>query len=157
RLNAEVTLQNYFMRKIISFMHISLDGFVAGPQGEMNWIKMNQEIFDHVGKRIKKDDSAIYGRNTFQLMEDYWHEAGSKPNASNHEIEHSKWYKSIQKVVLSRTLDQNSFTNMRVISENIRENIQDITRDPGEEILVFGSPTATHELMRLNLIDGFWL
>ena len=40
------------MRKIISFMHISLDGFVAGPNGEMNWIKVDQEIFDHVGKRI---------------------------------------------------------------------------------------------------------
>jgi hypothetical protein len=40
------------MRKIISFMHISLDGFVAGPNGEMNWIKVDEEIFDHVGKRI---------------------------------------------------------------------------------------------------------
>ena len=39
------------MRKIISFMHISLDGFVAGPNGEMNWIKVDEEIFDHVGKR----------------------------------------------------------------------------------------------------------
>ena len=39
-------------RKIISFMHISLDGFVAGPNGEMDWIKVDEEIFDHVGKRI---------------------------------------------------------------------------------------------------------
>ena len=38
-------------RKIISFMHISLDGFVAGPNGEMNWIKVDEEIFDHVVKR----------------------------------------------------------------------------------------------------------
>ena len=42
------------MRKIISFMHISLDGFVAGPNGEMNWIKVDEEIFDHVGKRISQ-------------------------------------------------------------------------------------------------------
>ena len=45
------------MRKIISFMHISLDGFVAGPNGEMNWIKVDEEIFDHVGKRISKGDT----------------------------------------------------------------------------------------------------
>jgi hypothetical protein len=45
------------MRKIISFMHISLDGFVAGPCGEMNWIKVDQEIFDHVGKRISQGDT----------------------------------------------------------------------------------------------------
>jgi hypothetical protein len=40
------------MRRIISFMHISLDGFVAGPNGEMRWIKVDEEIFDHVGKWI---------------------------------------------------------------------------------------------------------
>ena len=39
------------MRKIISFMHLSLDGFVAGPDGEMDWIKVDEEIFDHVDKR----------------------------------------------------------------------------------------------------------
>ena len=44
------------MRKIISFMHISLDGFVAGPNGEMNWIKIDQEIFDFVAKRISKTE-----------------------------------------------------------------------------------------------------
>ena len=50
------------MRKIISFMHISFDGFVAGPNAEMNWIKDDEEIFDHVGKRISEGGSALYGR-----------------------------------------------------------------------------------------------
>jgi hypothetical protein len=50
------------MRKIISFMHILLDGFVAGPDGEMNRIKVDEEIFDHIGKRISEDDTALYGR-----------------------------------------------------------------------------------------------
>ena len=45
------------MRKIISFMHISLDGFVAGTNGEMNRIKVDEEIFDHVGKRISEGDT----------------------------------------------------------------------------------------------------
>jgi len=47
------------MRNIISFMQISLDGFAAGPNGEMNWIKVGEEIFDHVGKRISKGDITI--------------------------------------------------------------------------------------------------
>ena len=50
------------MRQLISFVHISLDGFVAGPNGEMNWITVNQEIFDHVGERISENDTALYGR-----------------------------------------------------------------------------------------------
>ena len=43
-------------------MYISLDGFVAGSNGEMNWIKLDDEIFDHLGKRISEGDNALYGR-----------------------------------------------------------------------------------------------
>ena len=59
------------MRKIISFMHISLDGFVAGLNGEMDWIKVDEEIFDYVGKRISEGDIALYRRVTYQMMENY--------------------------------------------------------------------------------------
>ena len=76
------------MRKIISFMHVSLDGFVAGPNGEMNWIKVDEEIFDYVGKRIGESDTALYGRVTYDMMEGYWPTAGDGPDASKHDIEH---------------------------------------------------------------------
>lgn len=143
------------MRKIISFMHLSLDGFVAGPNGEMNWIKVDEEIFDHVGERIGKGDTALYGRVTYQMMESYWPSAGDKPNASKHDIEHSKWYKQVRKIVLSKTLQSAGLTE--IISGNIPEKINAIREGDGEDILVFGSPTATHALMQLGLIDGYWL
>src|SRR5277367_2030528 len=145
------------MGKIISFMHISLDGFVAGPNGEMNWIKVDEEIFDHVGKRISETDSALYGRVTYQMMENYWPTAGDKPDASKHDIEHSKWYKQAHKVVLSKTMAGAGLTNTTIISNNLADRINEIKQQPGSEILLFGSPTATHALMQLNLIDGYWL
>lgn len=145
------------MRNIISFMHISLDGFVAGPNGEMNWIKVNEEIFDHVGKRISKGDTSLYGRVTFQMMEDYWPTAGDKPNASRHDVEHSKWYAQVQKVVLSKSLTGEGLTNTQIIGDKLTDRIHELKQQPGEEILLFGSPTATHSLLKLNLIDGFWL
>jgi dihydrofolate reductase len=145
------------MRKIISFMHISLDGFVAGPNGEMDWIKINEEIFDHVGKRISKGDTALYGRITYQMMESYWPTAADKPGATRHDIEHSKWYAKVHKVVLSKTMKGTPFTNTTVISENLSDSINQIKQQPGEDILLFGSPTATHSLIQLNLIDGYWL
>lgn len=43
-------------------MHISLDGFVAGLNGEINWVKVDEEIFDYVGKGIRRGDTALYGR-----------------------------------------------------------------------------------------------
>ena len=148
------------MRKIISFMHISLDGFVAGPNGEMDWIKVDEEIFDYVGKRIGEGDTALYGRVTYQMMENYWPTAGDKPTATRHDIEHSKWYKKVHKVVLSKTMKDVGLTNTEIISNNLSERINEIkqSRDGGsKEILLFGSPTATHSLIQQNLIDGYWL
>jgi len=148
------------MRKIISFMHISLDGFVAGPNGEMNWIKVDEEIFDHVGKRISEGDTALYGRVTYEMMESYWPTAGDKPGASKHDIEHSKWYSKAQKVVLSKTMKEADLTNTKIISDNLADRISEIKQSgdgESKDILVFGSPTATHSLIQLNLIDGYWL
>lgn len=140
-------------------MHMSLDGFVAGPNGEMNWIKVDEEIFDHVGKRISKGDTALYGRVTWEMMEGYWPTAADKPNASRHDIEHSAWYSKVHKLVLSKTMNPDSYreTNTTIISDNLTDSINKIRQGTGEDILLFGSPTATHSLMKLNLIDGYWL
>ena len=152
------------MRKIISFMHISLDGFVAGLNGEMDWIKVDEEIFDYVGKRISEGDTALYGRVTYQMMENYWPTAGDKPTATKHDIEHSKWYKNVHKVVLSKTMKDAGLTNTKIISDNLSDRINEIKQSRpasggsgSKDILLFGSPTATHSLIQLNLIDGYWL
>jgi dihydrofolate reductase len=145
------------MRRIISFMHISLDGFVAGPNGEMNWIKVDEEIFDHVGKRINGSDKAMYGRKTYEMMENYWPAAGTKPGASKHDIEHSKWYREVHKIVLSKTMKGYGVENTKIISGDLSENINKIRQEEGTDILLFGSPTATHSLLEMNLIDGYWL
>jgi len=145
------------MRKIISFMHISLDGFVAGPNGEIDWVKVDEEIFNYVGKRISEGDTALYGRVTYQMMEAYWPTAADKPAATRHDIEHSKWYSKVHKVVLSKTMKDAELTNTTIISDNLSDRISEIKQQAGEDILLFGSPTATHSLIQQNLIDGYWL
>ena len=145
------------MRKLISFMHVSLDGFVAGPNGEMDWIKVEQEIFDHVGTRISEGDTALYGRVTYEMMENYWPTAGNQPTATKHEIEHSKWYSKVHKVVLSKTMKGAGLPNTTIISDNLSDKINEIKKQAVKDILVFGSPSATHSLIQQNLIDGYWL
>lgn len=138
-------------------MHISLDGFVSGPNGEMDWIKVDEELFNYVEKRISEGDAALYGRTTYQMMEGYWPTAGDKPGASRHDIEHSKWYKKIRKIVLSTTLKDTGLTNTQIIADRVPEQINALKQQEGKEILVFGSPRATHALIQENLIDGYWL
>lgn len=141
-------------------MHISLDGFVAGPNGEMNWIKVDEEIFEHVGKRIGDTDTALYGRKTYEMMESYWPEAGKAPDASKHDIDHSKWYSKAHKIVLSKTMKGADLPGTTIISDNIPDEINKIKKSgngKSNDILLFGSPTATHALIQQNLIDGYWL
>jgi dihydrofolate reductase len=141
-------------------MHISLDGFVAGPNGEMDWIKVDEEIFDYGAQRISESDTALYGRVTFQMMENYWPTAADKPSASKHDIEHSKWYNKVHKIVLSKTMTDTGLNNTKIINGNLANSINEIKQSHhggGNEILLFGSPTAAHSLIHMNLIDGYWL
>jgi dihydrofolate reductase len=92
------------------------------------------------------------------MMEAYWPTAGDKPAATKHDIEHSKWYSKVHKVVLSKTMKDAQLNNTTIISDNLSERINEIKQQQGDEdILLFGSPPPTHSLIQLNLIDGFWL
>ena len=138
-------------------MHTSLDGFVAGLNGELDWAKLDDEIFDFVATMTDNADTALYGRVTYQLMESYWPKAGKQPNASKHDKEHSAWYNKVSKVVLSKTISEKGLDNTKVISDQLADNINKIKKQEGKNILIFGSPTASHSLLSLGLIDEFWL
>jgi len=145
------------MRNIIFFMHTSLDGFVAGPNGEMDWIYVDDEIFDFVPTLTDKADTALYGRVTYEMMQSYWPTAGEQPNASKHDIEHAAWYKNVSKIVLSKTISDIGLDNTIVISDHIADKINQIKNQDGKDILIFGSPKASNSLLGLGLIDEFWL
>lgn len=147
----------YTMRKLIFFMHTSLDGFVAGLNGEMNWIKFDDELFDFVGTMTEQADTALYGRVTYNMMQSYWPTAGDTPNATKHEKEHSTWYNRVSKVVLSTTLHEAALDNTQVISNQLSESIHTLKQKEGKNILIFGSPGASQSLLNLGLIDAFWL
>ena len=145
------------MRKVILFEHVTLDGFVAGPNGEMDWITIDQNMFDFVNERTKLSNAAMYGRKTWQMMDGYWPEAGKNPKASKHDIEHSKWYNNIDKYVLSNTIKSDPSKKVHVIGKDLVNEVNRIKNGPGNEILIFGSPGAGHSLQKHDLIDGYWL
>lgn len=145
------------MRKLVLFMHISLDGFAANAKGEINWIHVDEEIFDYAARRINESDTALYGRVTYQMMENYWPTAADRPGASKHDKEHSAWYNEVAKVILSKSMQGQKLKNTTIISENIKDRINELKQKEGKEIVIFGSPSAAHSLMKSDLIDDFWL
>ena len=96
------------MRKVVWLMHVSLDGFVAGVNGEMDWIRLGDEMWSYVESITNEADTAIYGEVTYHMMEEYWPHAAEMPNASEHDIAHGRWANMATKLVFSTTLKRNA-------------------------------------------------
>jgi dihydrofolate reductase len=138
-------------------MHTSLDGFVAGLNGEMDWINLDDAMFDFVATMTDQADTALYGRVTYEMMQSYWPKAGEQPNATKHDKEHSNWYNNVSKVVLSKTIQETGLHNTKVIGDQLSDNINKLKQQEGKNILIFGSPGASQSLLDEGLIDEFWL
>lgn len=144
------------MRKVIWLMHVSLDGFVAGPKGEIDWIYLDDEIFEDGENMIKTADTALYGRVTYQLMKDYWPTAADKPGATKHDIEHGRWVNAASKIVFSRTLKEVGWQNTRIVRDNIAEEVAKLKKQPGKNLILFASPTLASTFLNRDLIDEYW-
>jgi dihydrofolate reductase len=146
------------MKKLVLFMHTSLDGYTAGANGEMNWIGVSDELFEEAGRQTQLSDIALYGRGTFEIMQAYWPTAADEPDASKHDIEHGHWYNKVDKYVASASMEGKSFSNTTIISHNIIEQIAALKQKEGDkQIVMFGSPSLGASLMERDLIDEYWL
>ncbi|NCD70262.1 dihydrofolate reductase family protein [Mucilaginibacter agri] len=145
------------MRKLILFMHTSIDGFTARPKGEMDWVTVNEEMFEYAYERTQKADTALYGRGTYGIMQAYWPTAADKPNASKHDVQHATWYNKVEKYVVSATMRGQTLPNATIISDDVADRVNQLKQQPGGEIIMFGSPNLAQYLMQHNLIDEYWL
>jgi dihydrofolate reductase len=143
------------MRKLVLFMHLSLDGFAAGPNGELDFMTYNEELAQWADELMKTVGAPVYGRKTYQLMEGYWPTVLKKPNAPKQSLAHAQWVEDIPKIVFSRTLDEATWNNTRLIKDNIAEEIGKLKQEPGKDLVIFGSPGLSADLMNLGLIDEY--
>jgi dihydrofolate reductase len=145
------------MRKLVLFMHTSLDGFTARPDGAMDWINVSDEMFEYARIRTEASDTALYGRHTYEMMNAYWPTAAEQPGATKHDIEHSEWYNRVDKVVVSTTMGISNVAGTTTISDNVPEAIARLKHQRGEDIIMFGSPSLAQAMIQNNLIDEYWL
>jgi len=143
------------MRKVIFLIHMSLDGFVAGPNGEMEWIVYDDEMEKYAHELHSTTDAAIYGRVTYQMMEGYWPSVLEDPSSTSGAREHARWYDSATKIVFSRTLHSTQRKNTMMIHEHVAEEMAKIKQQPGKNLWLIGSPTLAQTFMQLDLIDEY--
>jgi len=145
------------MRNLILIVHTSLDGFVAGTNGELSGFEPGEENLSFVCQLTETADTALFGRTSYQLLNDHWPTAKDLPNATKGTIAYSNWYNSAKKIVVSTTLVDEHLNETIIISKNITAEIIKLKEQPGKDILIFGSPSVAQLLMQQNLIDGYWI
>ena len=145
------------MRKLVLLMHISLDGFTAGPGGELDWITVDEEVWKEVIEQQSMADAALFGRVNYQGFESYWPTVPTDPNASSNEVEHARWLEQTPKYVFSTTLEQVTWRNTRIVKGNIAEEIADLKQQSGKGLLFFGGASLAQILVREGLIDEYRL
>ena len=142
-------------RKLISLMHVSLDGFCAGPKGEMDWIGLNDTIFADVETLIERSGAAVYGRTTYGMMRGYWPKVLTRPGVGARELRHAQWVEAAPKHTFSRTLESSDWNNVHLHKE--ARAVLDLKQQPGGDLLIFGSPGLVHAFLALDAIDEFWI
>ena len=146
------------MRKIIALIHLSLDGFAAGPNDELDWISYDDELEQYAHSMHALTDAVIWGRRTYQGMAGYWLTVPGNPESTPAELEHARWLDDATKIVVSRTLDRidwNDAQNTVLIKDNIAEEINRIKQQPGKDIWFLGSTMLAQTFMQLDLIDEY--
>ncbi len=148
------------MRRIVLLEHVSLDGYLAGPKGEMDWILVADEMWDYVDPLTANADAAIFGRKTYEMMHYYWPTAGDQPDASAHDKNHSRWLNDATKVLVSSTTEAASWAgrdNVTVVRDDLAGRIRELKQQPGKDMLLIGSVSVARALIGEGLVDEYRL
>jgi dihydrofolate reductase len=139
------------MRKLIAAINMSVDGFC-----EHTAMNPAEEIHEHYTTLLRSADAILYGRVTYQLMENHWPTLVKTPTGIKSMDEFAQAIDNIPKIVFSRTLANVQWETARLAKKDIQEEVSVLKQQSGRDILV-GSRSLIVALLNLNLIDEFQL
>jgi dihydrofolate reductase len=148
------------MRKVIFKVETSLDGFIAGPNGEMDWAfphVRTKENWQHVQDILDKVDTVLMSRVVYQEFKNYWPAVAHNPDSSESDKEFSKWLDKIPKIVFSKTLENLEWENARLVRGDVGMEIAILKQQQGKHLMMWGGAKFPQVLMQLGLIDEYWI
>jgi dihydrofolate reductase len=141
------------MRSLIYSMSVSLDGFIAGPDGAIDWSVPDEELFRFHTQQVQQTGVYLCGRRLYEAMI-YWETAEESPLAAE-QVEFAQIWKALPKVVFSTTLES-VVGNTRLARDGLSEEVSRLKEQPGKDIAVGGAGLA-RACMKLELIDEWRL
>jgi dihydrofolate reductase len=142
------------MRKLSVFNQVSLDGYFSDARGDMSWAhKEDDEWRAFTAENASGEAVLVFGRVTYELMAGFW----PSPQALETIPEVAERMNSLPKVVFSRTLDQASWQNTRVMKGDLAAEVRKLKREPGPDMVILGSGSVVSQLTDARLIDEYQL
>lgn len=144
------------MPRLIVFNSVTLDGYFAGPNGDLSWAHRDRpdaEWDAFVTGNASGGGRLLLGRKTYELMASYW----PTPKAVKNDPAVAEGMNRLEKVVFSRTLKQASWSNTKLSRGNLVEEVRRMKKEPGEGIAILGSGSIVSQLAPEGLIDEYQL
>jgi dihydrofolate reductase len=140
------------MRKIIASLQVSVDGFIEGPNGELDWaMAEDEETWAEVNEMLNSVDTFILGRVMYSDYEQYWLALLANPTGTKNENAYARLADKIPHIVLSKTLDKVAWKATRIVRDI--EEIRIMKEQQGKNIVTWGGATLVSSLMNMGLID----
>ena len=142
------------MRKLIWMMSVSVDGFMEGPNRELDWHMVDDELHRHFNEQLGAMGAFLDGRVTYELMAGF-STADTDPASTEVMIEFARIWRDMPKIVYSRTLERADW-NTTVVRDVVVEEVMELKAQPGGDLALGGADLAA-AFMRHDLIDEYRL
>jgi dihydrofolate reductase len=146
------------MRKLIVSINVTLNGFMAGSNGSLDWHMpyWSEEMSRVTSEQLSNADTILLGRITYNAMAGYWPLQQASPYVAREDVAFSDMMNSYEKVVFSKTLTTvSNWSNSRLANRSITREINELKQQPGKDIIVYGSGKLATALIRHNLVDEY--
>jgi dihydrofolate reductase len=141
------------MRKIIYWVHTSVDGFVDGPNGEFDWPVMGPELSAYSDALDRRVDTLLFGRPVWQMMVGFWPNA-DEMSQDPHTVAFAPFWRATPKIVFSRSYPGDEWTD-RVIRGDLLDEVGALKAQPGADLLLTGGSNLAAALTDLGLVDEY--
>ncbi|MET0205629.1 MAG: dihydrofolate reductase family protein [Thermoleophilaceae bacterium] len=142
------------MRKLIYSFGVSLDGFIAGPDGGFDWAAPDDELHRFHNEQARELGAHLYGRRLYETMV-WWETVDEDPSAPEHVLEFAEIWKATPKIVFSTTLERVE-GNARLVRDGAGEEVARLKEEPGGDLAVGGAGLAS-TFIKLGLVDEYRL
>lgn len=137
------------MKKIIVSNLVTLDGLIAGPNGELDWFRADEEFLAYARNFCRSIAAILFGRRTYEMMAAYWPTA----EAIKNDPIIAERMNNLPKVVVSTSHPKLEWNNARHVRNRVQESIRELKKDSAGDIAIFGSGELVSSLLLLGLID----